>query len=80
MKIYIRGEILVTWGDPGYMGRFWLRGEILVTWGDPGYVGRSWLRDHGAIKTGPEILEQKGNILSVVRSTMCSTLNVFTPS
>ena len=40
---------------------------------------RAWYlfsRDHDVIKTGPELLEQKGNAFRVVQPTMRSTLNI----
>ena len=33
-------------------------------------------RDHDIIEMGPELLEQKDNILHIVQLTMCSTFSV----
>ena len=44
------------------------------------HVWRAWYlfsRDHDIIKIGPKLLEQKGNILHVIQSTLCSTLSVY---
>ena len=44
------------------------------------YTGRAWYLfscDHGVIKTGPEFLEQKSNVLRVAQPTRCSMLSVY---
>ena len=41
---------------------------------------RAWClfsRDHDVIKTGPEFLEQEGNILCVIQLTLRSALGVY---
>ena len=51
--------------------------------GSPGmqivYLWRAWYlfsRDHDVIEIGPEFLEQKGNVLHVIQSTLRLTLSV----
>ena len=46
----------------------------MYTWGEPWYL---FLREHDIIEIGPEFLEQKGNVLHVVKLTMRSTLSVY---
>ena len=44
------------------------------------HAWRAWYifsRDHDVIKIGPEILEQKGNVLRVIQPTLRSTLGVY---
>ena len=44
------------------------------------HAWRAWYifsRDHDVIKIGPEILEQKGNVLRVIQPTLRSMLGVY---
>ena len=44
------------------------------------YTGRAWYlfsHEHDVIEIGPEFLEQKGNVLSIVQPNMRSTLSVY---